>query len=177
MAQEPALPAAAPSETPLHVLQYVTPSRTLERFELMRIHRELEYVQRFTARYAVLFDESSFAGDQVLEHLHDNVCNILVAMQAGGPREHAECDAAQLQYVTTAHVAKYITAVALFSDKSMRSLVNKHEYARAFPHWEHDNYVLSLMKRGVQALLQATTPILHGTAYQDAGGGATAPAA
>jgi hypothetical protein len=138
--------------------EYVTPTRLLDRAELVKIHRELDYVQRFTTRYAVLFDSHFFHGNPELVRTYAAVCALLVAMQATGPATEAHCTAIQKQFLTIEQVKEYITAVALFSSKSMSAQVRDQHYAPHFPFWEHDNAVLCMMQDGLTALVDEVTP-------------------
>jgi hypothetical protein len=147
--------------------EYVTPTRPLKLAELARIHRELDYIQRFTNRYKMLFDSHFFPGNEDLMHMYETVCNTLVAMQALGPTIQANCTAVQKQMITVEQVKQYIMAVAAFSEKSLRALMHDHAHAANFPHWEHDHAVLILMRNGLTTLIDEITP--------DGANGATPP--
>ena len=138
--------------------EHATPLRPLKTVELTRLHRELDYVTRFTNRYAILFDIHFFRGNPQLVQMCEAVCNDLVAMQAAGPTTQAHCTKLQLQFLTVEQVHEYITAVIEFSDKSLRSYMHLIAHAANFPHWEHDHAVLVVMRDNAAALLNEISP-------------------
>jgi len=138
--------------------EYETPTRPLALAELVKIHRELDYVQRFTNRYASLFESDFFGGSPDLVEMAQHIAEELVAMQASGPATQAHCTKKQLQLLTAQQVEEYIQAVAKFSDSSLRAHLSTHAHARNFPHWEHDHMVLIIMRDGLRKLLKEITP-------------------
>ena len=140
--------------------RYKNATRPLQVKELILLHKELDYVQRFTERYKVLFDDHLFALDPNLYKKYDHMCAVLITMN--GRKEHSavHCNQAQIDLLTVGDVSQYIKEVADFSHLRMRQLVHSGEYYGRFPHWRKDNRAIHIMERNTQHLLEDISPFI-----------------
>jgi hypothetical protein len=154
-------PSHIQQEAPfLNYLRYKNATRPLQVKELVLLHKELDYVQRFTTRYKILFDDHIFKLDPNLYKKYDHMCEVLITMQ--GRKEHSaeHCNRAQIDLLTVGDVSQYIKEVSDFSHLRMRQLVHLGDYSGQFPHWRKDNRALHIMERNTQHLLEDISPLI-----------------
>ena len=154
-------PSPIEQEAPfVNYLGYKNATRPLKVDELVLLHKELDYVQRFTTRYKLLFDDHLMKLDPNLYKKYDHMCEVLLTMQ--GRKEHSavNCNQAQIDLLTVGDVSQYIKEVSDFSHLRMRQLVHAGDYAGRFPHWRKDNRALHIMERNTQHLLEDISPFM-----------------
>ena len=137
---------------------YEAATRPLEAGELDKIHKELDFVHQFTDRYDSLFNEHRFRVSPDLLGEYNHMCTVLTRMERHGVRAAMYCNKRQMDLLTTADVANYISSVAVFSNDRMKKLVRDPRYHGQYTHWDKDNQALHIMERDVKRLLKAISP-------------------
>ena len=146
-------PSPIEQEAPfVNYLGYKNATRPLKVDELVLLHKELDYVQRFTTRYKLLFDDHLMKLDPNLYKKYDHMCEVLVTMQ--GRKEHSavHCNQAQIDLLTVGDVSrdKGIARI-MIGRKSIHHLKLKN-----------NNNIHKVIRRNV--IINAPNPLyIHGT--------------
>ena len=141
-----------------HDLRYKLPIRDLNGKELMKIHDELDFVERFTERYSFLFRHKLVENHPLLLDLCNHVIIALETMQHHGKHSGRFCNAMQLHLLTTANTADYIASVEEYCVSCWMVLTPHEPFEQKFRFFNEDVNTLGIMKRSLHKLLHEICP-------------------
>jgi len=142
-----------------HELRYHIPNRKLVDWELMKIHNELDFVERFTDRYSFLFTETVVRNKAHLLDMYNEVIITLQTMRHHGIHSGAHCNALQLQLLTASNTVDYLTSVKVYSILCWNSLTPQWRFQKKFPFFDEDVHTLGIMERSLHKLLHEICPL------------------
>ena len=142
-----------------HELLYPLPIRRLDGRELMKIYNELDFIERFTARYSFLFDDKLLENHPHLRDKHNEIIIALKNMQHHGKHSGEHCNAMQLHLLTAANTAEYLTSVKVYSTLCWNSLLPHWMFEKKFKFFEEDVGTLGIMEQSLHDLLHKICPL------------------